>query len=103
MTPHALSSISISENGAPMSQAFDAYGLFLDYQRAHPEMRRGQCAFNAIHEALPAAADRFRGQRQDPFHNDAVIEPFLCGVQGLVSYHGTDPASWPPYVAREAA
>jgi hypothetical protein len=42
-----------------------------ELQREHPDWRRGQALFNALHGIDPVLADRIRGTAADPFHSDS--------------------------------
>lgn len=42
--------------------------------------RRGQWAFNSLHEVAPDIANKFRGSIRDPFNNDALIPEFIDAV-----------------------
>lgn len=63
----------------------DCYGHFSRYWHAHPTQRRGQAAFNALWERWPDQVNVLVAKGVDPFYNDDLTEPFICGVQGLVS------------------
>lgn len=48
--------------------------------KVHQGQRRGQAAFNTIHELWPEVADSLRGSVYDPFYNDSKMDAFLDEV-----------------------
>ena len=44
--------------------------------------RKGQAAFNALHELDPELADMVRGSKVDPFYKDDRLPEFLREVFG---------------------
>ena len=51
----------------------------------NPALRWGQALFNALAELDPHLANRLRGGRLDPFHNDLMADRFLFAVRELSS------------------
>ena len=51
---------------------------------ADPERdeRKGQAAFNALHELDPTLANLMRGSKSDPFYRDERLPEFLREVFG---------------------
>lgn len=69
----------------------DLSAIMRQYAEAHPEQRRGQAYFNAIHEVRPDLANAVRGSDRDPFYDDSRINAFIAYVYG---YH-TEPVMCP--------
>ncbi len=42
-----------------------------ELQLEHPDWRRGQALFNALHGVFPALAEQIRGTDADPFHDES--------------------------------
>lgn len=46
----------------------------------HPDLRKGQCFFNCLHEINPELADSLLGTENDPFYNDDCLEGFFKSI-----------------------
>lgn len=51
------------------------------YWAAHPNQRKGQAYFNALHRWRPDIANEIRATPYDPFRNDGRLVDFLVQVQ----------------------
>lgn len=43
----------------------------------HPELRYGQCIWNAMIDVFGPLVEPYRGTQLDPFYRDDRVEPFL--------------------------
>lgn len=67
-----------TESGAPRWLALQEQANEL--QREHPDWRRGQALFNALHKMHPDLANQIRGTSADPFHDDSRVQEFARAV-----------------------
>lgn len=47
------------------------------YMRQHPQLRRGQAAFNLMHQHYPEVANKYAATEQDPFYHDERTDEFV--------------------------
>jgi hypothetical protein len=58
-------------------KSYEFYQALAEYMKANPNYRRGQAAFNLMHDIYPITADLHRGGRLDPYYNSDLTDAFI--------------------------
>jgi hypothetical protein len=62
------------------SLSYDAYLDAMTSYDGHNGWRRGQTAFNFLHDVRPDLSEQVRGSVRDPFYNDKRLPEFYTWV-----------------------